>query len=315
MRAVNLARAPSLCAALAAVVALACVAHARAGETASSSEARRHPLIADHAKESRFVELEELFTKGEWKDGLARTDALLVEKPEDPELLIHRFRLLFEKGERFARTDRSVDKEALYEEMLRITARGLAIAPEHPRFLWGKGIATARLGTQRGILASLTSATTIEAAWTSVTESGYRYESLRGEEILPCDAQLALGMFYRMVPDWWIVGVIAGTKGDLARSLALLEESDRCAPDRVRAVKELGVTELCLAESNDDEKMRARGVKTLTRALTLGSERPVDAIDRAHVRALLDDHSLACGYSRDGQQERDEKALAKRRAP
>lgn len=266
-------------------------------------------MIADRAVDSRYLELEELFTRGEADKGLARTDELLKSAPDDPELLIHRFRFLFEKGERVARADKSVDKEALYQEMLDLTTRGLALAPDHPRFLWGRGIATARLGTQRGILASLRSATEIERLWSDVAASGYTYQSLGREEVLPCDAELALGMFYRMVPDWWIVGVIAGTKGDLDRSLALVEKSDRCQPGRLRAVKELGVTQLCIAHKRGDDDMRERGIQTLTRARTFATARPTDVIDVRHTEMLQRDPSLACTYSRDGQLELDEKKL------
>jgi tetratricopeptide (TPR) repeat protein len=294
-----------------AVLSVACAfaLHAHSEEAASSSGARRHPLIADRAADSRHLELEELFTQGEAEKGLARTDELLKSAPDDPELLIHRFRFLFEKGERIARTDKSLDKLALYEEMLAITERGLKLAPDHPRFLWGRGIATARIGTQRGILASLRSATEIERLWSEVAASGYSYQSLGREEVLPCDAELALGMFYRMVPDWWIVGVIAGTKGDLDRSLALVEKSDRCQPGRLRAVKELGVTQLCIAHKRGDAEMRARGIETLTRARAFATTRPTDIIDVRHTEMLQRDPSLACTYSRDGQLEIDEKKL------
>jgi hypothetical protein len=127
--------------------------------------------------------------------------------------------------------------------------------------------------------------------------------------MLPCDTFHALGIYYRLVPDAWIVQAIAGTKGDLNKSMTYNLKSTQCKPDEIENWKELGATELCIGEKRNDTAMVAQGVKALQKALTLPTPTDRNKIDRKHVQMLLDDHSLACGYSRDGQQDLDEKKL------
>lgn len=258
----------------------------------------------------RHPDLEALYVAQRHDEGLRRAREKLAASPDDAHLYGHAARFLYEIGERTRRTDRSVDKRALYEEMHALLERGLALEPDHPQLLFGLGIAKARLGTTKGVLASLSMAKDIEALWSKAAASGYRYRSAGGEQQLPCDAMLSLGIFYRMVPDWWIVEAIAGTRGDLDRALRLLEAADRCGPDRIRTLKELGAARLCFAERRGDDAVRAQGVAALRRVIALPPRFATERIDVRHARMLLEDPSLACGYSRDGQQELDEKALA-----
>ena len=55
--------------------------------------------------------------------------------------------------------------------------------------------------------------------------------------------------------------------------------------------------------------MLAQGQQTLQRVLTLPAVTKKDQIDHRHAQAVIDDPSIACGYSRDGQQEIDEAKL------
>jgi hypothetical protein len=166
----------------------------------------------------------------------------------------------------------------------------------------------ARLGTTKGVLSSLFLARGVEADWLAATEG--TYASLGGEEVLPTDAYHALGVFYRLVPDWWIVQVIAGTRGSLDKSLEMHEKAvaGRASID---ALKELGVTELCIAETRDDQAMRARAMATFDRALGMPAHGDKHKLDQDHIRRMKADPSMACEYSRDGQQDLDRKKLDK----
>lgn len=278
--------------------------------TAGSAPTPTPPLpIAQKARESRHLDLEQLFSTGQYQEGIRVSEARLAESPQDPELYVHLFRFLFEKGEHQARDQKGFDKEAHYLRMLELVDKGLVLAPSHPRLLWGKGVATARLGTTRGVLASLMSAKDIEQTWLTVTKSEYRYESLQQEEMLPCDTYLALGIFYRLVPDWWIVKAIAGTRGDLDRALAMVQKSEQCAPGRIRSVKELGIVHFCLATRRDDEGHRQKGMAAMKRALAIEADRPIERLDQQHIKMLMQMPDKACEYSRDGFQDLDETKL------
>jgi hypothetical protein len=258
---------------------------------------------------SPHYDLEVLYDQGRVDEGLKQAKEELARHPEDLDLYWHTARFMFEVGERFDRTDKSIDKVGWYEEMVRLFETGLERDPTHAHLMFGLGIAKGRLGTTRGVLASLFMAKEVEAAWLAAASSPHRYSSIRGQEQLPCDAYLCLGIFYRLVPDSFIVEMIGGTRGSLDKSLANLERSDRCGPDRIGTLKELGVTQLCKGEKSKDETLVVAGRATLLRARALPPEGDTDVTDIRHIDMLLANPKLACGYSRDGQQDLDEEKL------
>ena len=267
------------------------------------------PLVAFDAvvtASSPHYDLEAIYHEGRYDEGLELTKARIAAHPEDSELYVHAIRFMFEIGERFERTDAKVDKKAWYNDMIGYAEQGLEVKPGDPHLLYGYALSKARLGTTRGVLSSLFMAKEVEDVWLSVVSSGYRYSSLGGEEMLPCDAHLTLGVFYRLVPDSGIVKFLSGTRGDLLKSLGHLQSADACYPDRMGVVKELGVTQLCLGDKEKDPAMTARGIATLERATQIVPGAATDYTDIRHAKMLIADPSLACEYSRDGQQELDE---------
>jgi hypothetical protein len=275
------------------------------GADASIVEAR--PGLVTEA--SPHYDLEVLYDQGRMDEGLEKAEHALAQHPEDVDLYWHTGRFMFEVAERFDRTDKSIDKVAWYESMVRILERGLKRDPTHAHLLFGLGVAKGRLGTTKGVLASLFMAKEVEAAWLATVSSTYRYSSIRGQEQLPCDAYLCLGIFYRLVPDSFIVEMIGGTRGSLEKSIANLERSDRCGPNRIGTLKELGVSQLCKGEKSKDEALVIAGRSTLLRAKALPPEGDTDVTDVRHIDMLLASPKLACGYSRDGQQDLDEEKL------
>ena len=261
-----------------------------------------------------YWDLELLYHQHRYEEGLEAVEQRIAASPNDVELLWHKVRFMFEVAERIDRTDTSMDKEAWYQEMANVSEAGLAIDPDHAHLLFGKGVALGRLGTTRGVLASLSLATPIEDSWTQCKESDYRYRSIAGEEMLPCDCAHALGIFYRLVPDSWIVELIGGTRGSLQKSLETHEWANQCKPDDISIKKELGVTQLCLGQKEKDEALITAGRANLLQISALSVITPSDELDKQHARQLLLDPNLACGYSRDGQQDLDEAKL-KEQAP
>lgn len=254
-------------------------------------------------------DLELLYAAGRHAEVLEIAERRAEADPTDAEITWHAARALFELAEAVEVGDTSVDKLALYTRMRDWAARGLALAPDHPHLRFARGLAHARIGTTRGILSSLFLAKGVEDDWRYVAESGFVYSSLDRNEMLPCDALLTLGIFYRLLPDWWIVQALAGTRGNLDRSLEMLERADRCGPDRIGTLKELGVTRTCIGTTRRDDAMLAAGRQALERVLALEPGGRTDEIDRRHAAMLLEDPTLACAYSRDGQQKLDRAAL------
>lgn len=256
-------------------------------------------------------DLEILYHEAKFDEGLALARKRLAEKA-DKDLYWMTARFIYEVGERFQRTDTSIDKEAWYQEMLDLCDAGLAMAPGDPHLRFARGIAMGRLGTTRGVLSSLFMAKDVENDWLAVAnDPTFKYASIGGQEELPCDAFHALGIYYRLVPDWWIVQVLAGTRGDLQTSLEMHQKAVRCKPRSGQNWKELGATQLCYGLREDDAAMIEAGKESLRKVATLSAPTSRARTDVKHAQMLLDDPDLACEYSRDGQQDLDEDKLAK----
>lgn len=260
---------------------------------------------------SAHYDLELLYSENKHEEGLKLAKEQQVANPDDIDLYWHISRFLFEIGERYGRKDKTVDKNALYKEMVEWAEKGLEKDPEHPHLWFAKGVAKGRQSTTKGVLGMLWMLKGIEQAFLKVAESGYTYKSMGTGEHLPCHAYQTLGIFYRLVPDSWFVKLLSGTRGNLDKSLDWMEQANTCSPGRIGIMKELAISLQCIGTSRKDEESLKRGSDLLRQVLTMPSTTDTEVIDLKHVPMLLEDPKQACGYSRDGQQERDEKALKK----
>jgi hypothetical protein len=258
--------------------------------------------------QSAHYDLEQLYAANRFQDGLDETRSKIESSPNDADLYWHAARFMFEIAETFDRKDASIDRVAFYEEMLGLANTGLELAPSDPHIRFARGVAAGRLGTTRGVLSSLWSAKGIEQDWLFTANSDFIYASINGAEQLPCDANHALGIFYRLVPDSFIVQVLAGTRGSLTQSEAFLTRANDACPHRIATMKELAVTKICRAGKKNDA-LRDEGKDLIRAYLKLPAEDEKDRIDHRHGQALLDTPSIACGYSRDGQQDLDTRKL------
>ncbi|MCO4744969.1 MAG: hypothetical protein KC912_09290 [Proteobacteria bacterium] len=261
--------------------------------------------------ESPHYDLEVLYFQEKHDEGLAESEKRRAADPSDVDLYWMSARFLFEIGERFERDDTTIDKEAHYQRMIDVAEAGLELAPEHAHLYFARGIGYGRLGTTRGVLASLFMAKDVEKSWVFTAKSDLKYASIGDKEYLPCDAHQALSIYYRLVPDWWIVGVIAGTRGDLQKAMDHGKEAITCAPNLIRGMKEYGVAQVCYGQKKKSPEVLEAGLDTLRAALPLPVRKETDRVDLRHVQMLIDDPSLACEYSRDGQQDLDESKLEK----
>ena len=286
------------------LTALVCIRVAHAQEAVDKTR-EKAAIAADWAHE----DLELLYTQGAFELGLKEAKAQLARNPKDVDLYWHIGRFLYEVGERHEKGTPGVDKESIYEEMLEVSNHGLQLDPDHPHLLFARGIAMGRLGTTRGVIASLFMAEDLESDWLRVAESQWQYSSLGGEEVLPCEAYSALGILYRLVPDWWIIEVVAGMRGSLDKSLNYLQRAKDCSPDRIEIVKEYAVIRICYGQQRDNSAMVNAGIRDLHRMLNMTPHKPTDHTDLKHGQMLIDDPKLACAYSRDGQAESDRAEL------
>lgn len=179
-------------------------------------------------------------------------------------------------------------------------------------YLWlGTGIG--REGTQKGVLNMLGKIAQVEGLWLKCIELKPTYRAVDGTANTLGDAYYALGVFYRLVPDWNAVKVLYKTKGDKKKSVEMLRKAVELEPKRVEYAKELGISLICLGQSTKNPQTVEEGMKWLRKVLQMPSQKPTDDIDKQHAKMILDNPSLACGYSRDAQQDVSEETFKKKK--
>jgi len=172
------------------------------------------------------------------------------------------------------------------------------------------GISIGRVGTLKGVLKSLRLAKEVEAVWLKGLElskgKGYKFD---GD---PLEAQFyyTLGIFYRIVPDWFIVRVIAGTRGDKRKSVELNRKSVELRPDPSTWL-ELGVALMCHGDKADEPAEVTEGKTYVQKTLDYKAKNDLDRVDQRNAKKIMADNSLACGYSRDKFQKVEEKDMKK----
>lgn len=253
---------------------------------------------------SPHFEIDLAYHLGDYQGCRQMAEQGIAANPNDGELYWLIALCIFDHAEARPQDFVNVDKEAYYQDMLSWVDRGLAVAPNDTRLLWARGLALGRYGTSRGVLSTLFYADDVERAWLQAAERPVTYRTLAAEVDLPCDVYQTLGIYYRIVPDSWAVEVIAGTRGSLDKSRQWLEKAEACDAT-VGILKEHGATLICTGQKRDDDKLIEAGRAKLLRAAAIKPIGNVEKVDVKHAKMLLANPSLACGYSRDGQQDQD----------
>ncbi len=250
-------------------------------------------------------EAEAAFVAGDLNSSDAAIARRLAENPDDVEALWRKARNLYQRGEELAQQGVSADKRiAMYKEAEVVAKRIRAIDPNHPQGPFWQGTALGRIATAQGIMSSLFMADDIEGLWLKASKmKGFEYRSVNDASSFPGDVYFALGQFYRLCPDWMVVQVLVGTKGDIDESIAWLRKGVAYSPTRAEMAKELGVSLLCKGVRDEDSGATAEGRKWLEKAATLPSYKSTDEIDRKQIPIILSRSAEACGYSRDGWQD------------
>ena len=178
-------------------------------------------------------------------------------------------------------------------------------------WLW-KASSVGRRATTQGMLKSLREARDVEKYLLKAEQLAPRYRSANGTSNALGDVYDALGQFYRMLPEWLCtIGVkqVVGVCGDLKKSISYLRKAVAREPRRIEYQKDLAVSLICHGQKSERPGQIAEGKKMLMALQSLPSVKQTDDIDKQHARMILADPSLACGYSRDGQQEQSEEAF------
>jgi len=198
-----------------------------------------------------------------------------------------------------------------YRGVETLAQKCIDLAPKDGNCYQWLGIGMGRRGTTQGILNSLGEASDLEKTFLKAEKLAPQYRSENGAANSLGDVYTALGQFYRVVPEWLcVIGLkqIVGTCGDLGKSVEYQRKAVAREPERVEYAKELGVSLICHGQKKDQPEEIEEGKKILKDLQSLPEIKRVDPIDKEHAKQLVEDPSLACGYSRDAQQEQSKDA-------
>ncbi|MEW5849507.1 MAG: hypothetical protein AB2A00_11870 [Myxococcota bacterium] len=209
------------------------------------------------------------------------------------------------------RTAPDAEKLKVYAAAERLSRECIAKAGDKvPHCYLYLGISLGRQGTVKGVLKSLRLAKEVEQSWLKGLSLSKGKPYKLDKDSLESHFYYVLGIFYRIVPDWWIVKVVAGTRGDKQKSIEFHRESVRLRPD-VATHLELGVSLMCRGYKEDDDAQFSEGKKTLENVLKMPAKDELDRIDQRNAQTVLNKPKLACGYSRDKFQDVESEGAVK----
>ena len=260
---------------------------------------------------------EELWLQHKYNESAAALDEALKAGPTDPQkanIYWRKARNLYDLAEGMPREAKKA-RLANYLAMQELARKCLEANPRMGEcYLWlGSGLG--REGTQKGILNMLGRIAEIEELWLKCIKLKPAYRAVNGSSNALGDAFYALGQFYRLVPDWNAVKLLYKTRGDKQKSVAMLRKAVELEPKRVEYAKELGISLICLGQSTENQQAVDEGIQWLKKVATLPSLKTTDDIDKQHSKMILQNMDLACGYSRDAQQDISEETFKKKKRP
>ncbi|MFA6439614.1 MAG: hypothetical protein WCX28_09920 [Bacteriovoracaceae bacterium] len=208
------------------------------------------------------------------------------------------------------KSDEKQWKLDIYTKMVSIAEEGMKAAPDKGECYFMRGLANARMSTTKGILSSLFSAKQIEEDWLIAVSRRSDYVTPNGEN-LEASANIALGVYYRLCPSFFLFTWTFGISGDLGKAVQYCKKAYELDPTRIEIVKEYGIALITRGLENDNAKDIDAGKILLQKVFTLPHRLRTDQVDVEHSKMLLNDISLCPGYSRDEQQEISEEAYRK----
>jgi tetratricopeptide (TPR) repeat protein len=193
-------------------------------------------------------------------------------------------------------------KIEIYRTMIQIAENGIVCAPDKGECYFMRGLANARMATTKGVLSQLFTAKQIETDWLVAVNRKSDYVTPNGEN-LQASSCLALGVYYRLCPTFFLLKWIFGISGDLDKAVAYCKKAYDLDSTRIEIVKEYGVALItCGLDSKNEEEIE-QGKEYLRKVTSLPLRLQTDKIDIEHSKMLLGNINLCPGYSRDEEQD------------
>jgi hypothetical protein len=193
-------------------------------------------------------------------------------------------------------------REELYNKMIEIAEEGIKKSPNRGECYFMRGLARARKATTAGIIYNLFKARSIEKDWLKAASLKSEYVTPTGEDLL-ASCYLALGVYYRICPSFFLLKLIFGISGNIDKSIQYCEEAYTIDTKRIELVKEMGISYITRGLKKKNNADIEKGKEYLRMVPSLPYRLKTDPIDVEHSKMLLEHIELCPGYSRDQQQE------------
>jgi tetratricopeptide (TPR) repeat protein len=279
-------------------------------QTPALTETPKHSQNEEYA--SYFKEADRHLGKFEFEASLKSCESALKSKPDD--FLIRAMMCLdyYEIAERLD-VHKAVEKEKkieLYTKMASLAEEGIRLAPDKGECYFMRGLARARMSTTKGVLSELLTAKQIETDWLVAVNRKSDYTTPNGEN-LQASCCVALGVYYRLCPSFFLLKWLFGINGDLDKSVDYCRKAYELDPTRIEIVKEYGVALITRGLEKDNPKDIESGMEYLRKVPSLPFRLQTDSIDVVHSTMLLKNIKLCPGYSRDEEQDVSEESFKK----
>jgi tetratricopeptide (TPR) repeat protein len=246
------------------------------------------------ADEEKYEESNELFKQ------------VMEKQPDHPDVYWKIAMNYYDMGERIDIDANKAKKLEMYEKCEEWARKGYKKDPDLADNAFWMAVGISQQIQTKGIAQSLIAdrsvAEKIEKYYLEAVKADeYHYKTDNANTI--SSAHYALGIFYRKMPSFPGVGFILGVSGDMDESVEHHQKALELFPDNVEYNKEMGVSYLCRGQKEDNAEDMRKGTEYLQKVLELPAENKLDKIDKKDAQRLLDDPSLACGYSRVQQEE------------
>lgn len=202
------------------------------------------------------------------------------------------------------------EKAAILERGFGFAERCVEVAPNDINCLLHFGTLLGRVSTNRGIISSAANGDDVEDHWLRALQTKEHYRFPSANTSLGA-VNYGLGIFYRLVPDSWLMSLLFGVRGDIGKAVKYLQAAMKTKSDDVELYAELVAASYCKAEREDDASALKLGHDYVKQCQAKKADTPLRKISQSHCGKLRNNPALGCGYSRDKQQETDAEKFKK----
>ncbi len=174
------------------------------------------------------------------------------------------------------------------------------------------GAALGKIATIDGVIASLSKGERILDLWNAVYTSEQEYIFEDGYSLQGL-VRYALGIFYRVVPDVFLLRWFFGFSGDIDKSIEMHRESLKFAGGKAACSQLMyAISMLCKTDGDKDETLTGQAFTVLDRVSSIKTASESSLICVKDAGKIKQNPGNACGYTKAKQQEVDEKAISKK---